>query len=211
MPFCGRRPCDGHPIATRTAPPPGARTRPRRSPPVSPTGRHRHRRRDDDRETGIARPARQEVEREVRSVARGRVDVELKGEDRAVAYVDESDISYVIGKGGDRTAAIEDRLGIDIEVRMHGERQLSTGGGDAEVDRDEGRPVEPEFTRHHVALPVTADPGETVEVHVADKYLFTATVGRGGEIQVSRGSAVAEELERAVDMGRRITVVGSGE
>ena len=46
-----------------------------------------------------------------------------------------------------------------------------------------------------------------VEVRVGDEYLFTATVGRGGEVQVSRGSAIAEELEDAIDRKQRITVV----
>jgi ATPase len=51
--------------------------------------------------------------------------------------------------------------------------------------------------------------GETVEVQADGEYLFTATVSRGGEIQVSRGSAIAEELESAIDHGKTITVVPS--
>ena len=46
-----------------------------------------------------------------------------------------------------------------------------------------------------------------VEVQADGEYLFTATVGRGGDIQVSRGSAIADELEDAVDRKRQITVV----
>ena len=161
----------------------------------------------NERETGLARLARQEVEREIRSVARGQVEVELKGEDRAIVYVDENDISYVIGKGGGRISAIEDRLGIDIDVRTHGERQLSTEGG--EEDTGHELPVEPEFTRHHIVLPMDSDPGETVKVCVDGEYLFTATVGRGGEIQVSRGTAIAEELEHAIDMERQITAISA--
>jgi ATPase len=48
--------------------------------------------------------------------------------------------------------------------------------------------------------------GETVEVRADGEYLFTATVGRGGDIQVSRGSAIADELEQAIDRTQRITV-----
>jgi ATPase len=51
--------------------------------------------------------------------------------------------------------------------------------------------------------------GDTVEVQANDEYLFTATVSRGGEIQVSRGSAISEELEQAIDRGQTITVVPS--
>jgi ATPase len=34
-------------------------------------------------------------------------------------------------------------------------------------------------------------------------------VSRGGEVQVSRGSAIAEELEQAIDRGKQVTVVPS--
>jgi ATPase len=51
--------------------------------------------------------------------------------------------------------------------------------------------------------------GETVEVRADGDYLFTATVGRGGDIQVSRGSAIADELELAIDRKQRITVVSA--
>jgi ATPase len=46
-----------------------------------------------------------------------------------------------------------------------------------------------------------------VEVHADGEYLFTATVGRGGEVQVSRGSAIADELEAALDRKARVTVL----
>jgi len=74
-------------------------------------------------ETGVGRLARQEIEREIRSIARGHVDVELKGQNDAIVYVEEDDISYVIGKGGGRIADVEDRLGIDIDVQTHEEIQ----------------------------------------------------------------------------------------
>jgi ATPase len=62
-------------------------------------------------------------------------------------------------------------------------------------------------TNRHVLIPLDGHGGETVEVRADGEYLFTATVSRGGEIQVSRGSAIAEELEEALDRGRAITVV----
>jgi ATPase len=173
---------------------------------------------EGDRESGVGRIAKKEIEREIRSVARGHVAVELQGGDRAAVYVEEDDISYVIGKGGGRISEIEDRLGIDIDVRTHAERPghgrsgsdstgttpPSDGDGDAE-----GVAVQPEVTGQHVVMAVDAHVGETVEVRADGEYLFTATVGRGGEIQVSRGSAIADELEAAIDRKRRVTVVPS--
>ncbi len=167
----------------------------------------------EPRESGTERLARQEVEREIRSIARGHVDVEFASSERAVVYVDDDDISAVIGKGGGRIADVEDRLGIDIDVRTHDERPASSGGNSpapsGSVSHSQGQMVTPEITGQHVLVPVDGSAGETVEVRADGEYLFTATVGRGGEIQVSRGSAIAEELEEAIDQRREITVVPS--
>lgn len=163
----------------------------------------------EQRESGTERLARQEVEREIRSIARGRVDVEFTGPNRAVVYVDESDISAVIGRGGGRIDDIEQRLGISIDVRTHTERPqpqpTHVGGG----TRGDGTMVTPEVTPDHVIIPVEGHTGQTVEVRAGGEYVLTATVGQGGEIQVSRGSAIAEELEDAIDRHQPITVIPS--
>jgi len=169
----------------------------------------------DEDEGGVSRIAKQEIEREIRSIAQGYVDVNLVGQNKAVVYVEESDISTVIGKGGGRITDVEDRLGIDIDVRTHAENPEhgdggGGGGGGSGGDGDgpqAGQMVKPDITSRHVVVPVDGHEGETVEVQADGEYLFTATVSRGGEVQVSRGSAIAEELERAIDQKRMITVV----
>jgi ATPase len=167
----------------------------------------------DSRESGTERIAKQEVEREIRSIAHGHVEVEIRDPNTAVVYVEDDDISAVIGKGGGRISDVENRLGIDIDVRTLDERPARGGGGDSGGDAGGGRGgqrgevVTPEITSRHVRIPMDGHAGETVEVQAGGEYLFTATVSRGGEIQVSRGSAIAEELERAIDRGKTITVV----
>ena len=160
-------------------------------------------------ESGVDRIARQEIEREIRSIARGHVDVELRSQNTAVVYVEEDDISTVIGKGGGRITDVENRLGIDIDVRTHDEkpggRSIGGGGGNGSAG-GRGDVVEPEVTSRHIVIPVDGHAGETVEVQADGEYLFTATVGRGGDVQVTRGSAIAEELERAIDERRTISV-----
>jgi len=175
----------------------------------------------DSGDSGVDRIAKQEIEREIKSVARGHVEVEIQGGNRAIVYVDDDDISTVIGKGGGRINSIEDRLGIDIDVRTFDERPGPAGGrsgggsspgssaGPNAGARDAGEIVSPEVTARHVVIPMEGHAGETVEVQADGEYLFTATVSRSGEIQVSQGSAIAEELEQAVDRGRTITVVPS--
>jgi ATPase len=173
---------------------------------------------DAESESGVGRIAKKEIEREIRSVAHGHVDVSLNGDNEAVVYVTEGDIGTVIGKGGGRIADIENRLGIDIDVRTHDEKPGggdapsgaggdANGHGDGQVGAERGTVVAPEITSRHVVIDVDDGVGETVEVRADGEYLFTATVGRGGEVQVSRGSAIAEELEDAIDRKRTVTVV----
>jgi len=165
---------------------------------------------DDSEDSGVEQVAKQEIAREIRAIAQGHVEVELQGPNTAVVWVEEHDISAVIGKGGGRISDIEQRLGIDIDVRTHDDRPdggTASGGGNA-IGNNTGdsRTVAAEVTSQHVVIPVEGAGGETVEVKADGEYLFTATVSRGGEIQVSRGSAIAEELEEAIDHGRAITV-----
>jgi ATPase len=167
---------------------------------------------DGGQDSGVDRIARQEIEREIRSVAHGHVEVELRGPNTAIVWVEESDISSVIGKGGGRISDIENRLGIDIDVRTLAERETGSSGESSSPDTGHsagGKSVTPEITNKHVVIPAEGHAGETVEVQADGEYLFTATVSRGGEIQVSRGSAIAEELEAAIDHGRSVTVVAS--
>ena len=178
-------------------------------------------------ESGTERIAKQEVEREIRSIAHGHVEVEIRDPNTAVVYVEDDDISAVIGKGGGRISDVENRLGIDIDVRTLDERPQSAsalggggggagGGGAGGGQNGSGGPgaggagggeiVSPEITSRHVVIPMDGYEGDTVEVQADGEYLFTATVSRGGEVQVSRGSAIAEELELAIDRGKTITV-----
>ncbi len=169
------------------------------------------------RDTGVDRIAKQEIEREIRSIAHGHVEVELKSSDTAVVWVEDDDISRVIGKGGGRISDVENRLGIDIDVRTLSEKPSTGsgeggGGGGGSAGAGAGQSsqaVTPEVTSRHVVVPMDGHEGDTVEVQADGDYLFTATVSRGGEIQVSRGSAIAEELEQAIDRGKTISVVPS--
>ena len=166
---------------------------------------------EENDDSGVDRIAKQEIEREIRSVAHGHVEVDLQSANTAVVWVEESDISSVIGKGGGRITDIENRLGINIDVRTLDERtsQESHSDGGSGGSTQSGITVTPEITSRHVLIPLDGHEGDTVEVRADSEYLFTATVSRGGEIQVSRGSAIAEELEKAIDHGRTIRVVPS--
>ncbi len=155
-----------------------------------------------EHEAGVDRLASKEIEREVQRIAAGPVEVELTGPSQAIVYVQEPDIPAVIGSGGERVRELENRLGVNLDIQ-----ELELTAETATSPTGDGEAIEPEVTNRHVIIPATGHVGETIEIHANGDYVFTATVGRGGDIKVSRGSAIADELERAIGSGRTIKLV----
>ncbi len=128
-----------------------------------------------------------DLKREIKNVANGNIETEIRG-NKAMVWVDEKDAPKVIGKNGETIDEIERKVGINIEVRSRGEEKVRV-----------------KQTSRHVVLEIGDMEGEAVEVNADGNHIFTATVGRNGEIKVSRGSEIADELENLVEKGKTIT------
>jgi len=151
--------------------------------------------------------AAREIEKEIGKYAKEQVTVEVLSDTRANVYVSDRDISHVIGKGGKNIDKIEEALGIDIDVLEMPEEPLETTKA-----RQKERPskliakVEIELTDKHVIITSDAQAGEIVDVLLDDAYLFTATIGRGGEIKVTKGTNIANRILDALDRGQQIMI-----
>jgi ATPase len=161
------------------------------------------------RERGKAKPtwkfAAREIEKEIDKYAKEPVNVEILSDTRANVYVSDKDISHVIGKGGKNIEKVEDVLGIDIDVLQTTEEPRRKVKA-----REKGPPqkatasAEVELTDRHVIVTSDARPGDIVDVLIDDEYLFTATIGRSGEIKVTKGTNIANRILDALDRGARI-------
>jgi ATPase len=148
------------------------------------------------------RLAEGEVKDLVEHYASGPVDVEMISDSKAIVKVLEYDIPHVIGKGGSIIDEIEDILGIHIDVQpMEGKEAKKAKGKPGK----QYRPIV-ERTKKHVILNVPDLATQDVEIYAGDLYLFTATVGRHGDIKVRTDSAIAQSIMDAVDDGEIINV-----
>jgi ATPase len=160
------------------------------------------------KERGTAKPtwkfAAREIEKEVDKYAKEPVTVEILSDTRANVYVSDKDISHVIGKGGKNIEKVEDVLGFDIDVLQTTED--SRRSKDRQKDAPQKAPsnAEIDLADRHVIVTSNARPGEIVDVLIDDDYLFTATIGRGGEIKVTKGTNIANRILDALDRGARI-------
>ncbi|MBC7115025.1 MAG: ATPase [Archaeoglobi archaeon] len=150
---------------------------------------------------GALKIASREVKREIEKYARRGVEVEVVSPNKAVVYLHEKDIPRVLGKGGKTIEKIERSLGMSIDVVERDERE------DRErISREEVIRPEIEETSKSIILHLGDLVGETVEVYCGDDYLFTATVGRSGDIRIKKGSAIANIIMRMLESGNEITV-----
>ena len=148
--------------------------------------------------------AESNVKNVIRDYAKGPVEVEMVSDHRALVKVKEKDLPKVIGKGGRTVDDIEKMLGIHIDVRKFEESQ-GQGQGREEFDKTEFRPII-ERTKRHVILNVPELASRDVEVYAGEEFIFSATVGRHGDIKVRLDSDVAYAVLDAVDMGEVVSV-----
>jgi ATPase len=144
------------------------------------------------------------AEGEIRDVIRdyvsGPVDVEMVSDGRATVRVFPSEIPQVIGKGGVIIDRIEEMLGISIDVR-----ELTRKDGKKVSELPGVRPAVQQ-TKRHIVLDVPDLPNCDVDIYVGEEYLFTATVGRHGEIKIRKNTHVAAGILDALDSGEAVIV-----
>lgn len=136
--------------------------------------------------------ASREIEKELAHHVRGPVDVEMVTDSSAVIRVPQDEAARVIGKAGRNIEQIEKALGMHIDVRT----------------RDKDRSLSPriEETSRHIIIWLTDAVGEPVEVFVGGTPVFTATVGRRGDIRIAKSSEMAKQLQKRLKQGEKIDV-----
>lgn len=140
--------------------------------------------------------ASREIEKELSHHVRGPVDVEMLTDSSAVIRVPHQEAARVIGKSGKNIEQIEKTLGMHIDVRT----------------RDEAHSVTPriEDTAKHLILWLDECAGESVEIYIGGDMIFTATVGRKGDLKIAKASEMAKHILRMIKRGERIEVRKAG-
>ncbi len=150
------------------------------------------------------RPAWRLAEGEVSDVisryASGPVEVDMVSDNRATVKVQEHDVPRIIGKGGSMIDEIERKLGIHIDVRKIEETMEHRGASNKRY-----RPIV-ERTKKHIVMNIPELAKQDVEVYLGDNYLFTATVGRHGDIKTRLGSDIADDILDAVEHGEPVEI-----
>jgi ATPase len=125
-------------------------------------------------------------------VPRAWVEVEVK-DAKAIVWIEDRFIPKIIGRQGKNIERIEKTLGIDIDVRSLEERE------DKAKKTGEKFDIGVEETDGYVLLRIGPEfSGKMVKIYIDNAYLFTATIGRKGEIKIGKESSIGQALIDAV-------------
>jgi ATPase len=137
----------------------------------------------------IEKIAEKEIIKEIRSrIPDATVEVDMKSDKRATVHIDEKNIAKLIGKKGKTIDEVEKKIGISIGVEPLEINQIK-----------DMFPVETELSGNYVMLNFQKDTvGTPFDILVEDEYLFTATVGKKGNIKIKKDIELATIIIRAM-------------
>jgi ATPase len=141
---------------------------------------------DSSVETGAQRLARDQIKHRLKKHVKN-PQIEFISDNHIRLLVDENDIPQIIGSGGERIDEIEEELGLSITVEPRGSKS-SQESLDYEID-ERGNSVVLEIGSDHS--------GTEVDIFDGEEFLFTATIGKDGEISLTKSSDMASRLLRS--------------
>ena len=137
--------------------------------------------------------AEQLAKNQIEHFLKGRVsnpEIEFVSSNHIKLFVDEDEISQVIGKGGENIDQLERDLGLNITV----EPKSNTLKSEIDFSIDE--------SGNSINIQVSESlSGDEVDVYDGSEFLFTATVGKSGTVSLTKDSDLAGRILSAYSSG----------
>ena len=145
----------------------------------------------EEKENPVIKLAKERIYQEIRKYDRG-AEVEIV-KNRAIIKVRNEVLPRIIGREGKEVKKLEEKLGIRIEV----EPKIETLKKEVKFETSE--------TGNYIVLSFPKKlSGKNANIYLEKEYLFTATVGKQGQIKVSKESELGKILLRAIASGKEI-------
>jgi ATPase len=147
-----------------------------------------------EKKSGLQKLASERIKTEIERFDPS-AEIEFLSDNRAIVKVSNKVIPKLIGKDGKTIKSIEDKLGVSIEVQPI----VESLGKEITFNINE--------TGAYIVLTFHDNTsGKNANVYVSDEYLFSATIGRSGQIKISKGSELGKSLLRAITGKKEIKV-----
>jgi ATPase len=153
----------------------------------------------------IQKIAEREIIQEIkRRIPKAKVEVDMKSDKRATVWIDEKSLPKLIGKKGKTIDEVERKIGISIGVEPLKSRELNKKTSinveslkSRELDKKNS--INVELAGNYVVLNFDKEAvGTPFDILVDDDYLFTATVGKKGNIKIKKDIELADVILNAL-------------
>jgi ATPase len=148
----------------------------------------------EEKKSALQKLASEKIKSEIRKFDPS-AEIEFVSDNKVIVKVRNEIIPKLIGRDGKTIKSIEDILGVSIEVQP----MVESLGKEINFDINE--------TGAYIVL--TFDKriaGKNANVYIDNEYLFSATVGRAGQIKVSKNSDLGKALLRVITSKKLIKV-----
>ncbi|HLF54837.1 MAG TPA: PINc/VapC family ATPase [Candidatus Nanoarchaeia archaeon] len=155
----------------------------------------------EEKPRGVRALAAKQVERIFQRYSED-VEVELISDDRAIVYVPEKYIPSIIGREGKNIQALEQQLGIGLDIRALGAQSKAPAGKEI--------PYRVSGSGKHVEF-LLGDQysGKDVGIYVNNEYLVTVAVGQKGVVRIKKSNEFGKVLINALDHNEKIMFTGA--
>jgi len=148
----------------------------------------------EERKSALQKLASEKIKAEIRKFDPS-AEVEFLSDNKIIVKVKNEVIPRLIGKDGKTIKSIEGKLGISIEVQP----MVESLGNEINFNVNE--------TGAYIVLSFESKiAGKNANIYIDNEYLFSATIGRSGQIKVSKDSDIGKVLLRAIANKKAIKV-----
>ena len=148
----------------------------------------------EEKKRPMEKLAKQRIEEEINKFDKS-AEIDFLNGNRIVVKVSNDVIPKLIGREGKTVEKIEKKLGLSIDVQP----KIESLGREAKFEVGE--------SGAYIILGFNKTlKGENANTYVNEEYLFTATVGKSGQIRISKNSDLGKQLLNAIATKKKIKV-----
>jgi len=155
----------------------------------------------EEKATGAKALAAKQLERAFQRYSED-VRVEIVNDNRATVYVPEKYIPAIIGTQGKNIQALEQQLGIGLDIR--------------ELEAQPRKPTGKEIpyrmsgsSKHAEFLLGDECSGKDVDIYVNNEYLATFAVSKQGVVRIKKSNKLGKVVIDALDHGEKVSFIGA--
>jgi ATPase len=156
---------------------------------------------------GVHRLATSLIEDEFSKYSRN-AEVEVVSDNKCIVYVPERDIAKIIGRQGKNIGEIEKSLGMSIEVRELGSKEVDKEERSAPAEQQTEVPYNMDTKKNSILFDLGIKmQHKDLDIYLNENLLLTAKAGKTGIIKIKKSNNIGKMIINAINRGEKIRII----